>query len=295
MKRSKLTLIELLISMALFTVMLGILIKAFQLATDLNSTQTETITLNETALVTLNLVASDLNNVSQGELENYYKEDNTKYSTLSKDAHFFMDFTEDGNGAVTEMDIRFFITSNNENVSAIQYIYNEDQGLVRYEKSFTKTIDLSDYVPSSTDIDVAKTLQAAIDSHYDVYPYAYLGTDDNGTLTDTSDDIKIFPPDLANNPDGLSEVDESTLLLGANTSITNTPQIKSDSFALNVISYDTDNDELTNDPDNYENGDIPESIEFSFALTNANNEQLDRKYSRNIPIAKTDFFGSDIN
>ena len=296
MKRAKLTLIELLISMALFTVMLGILIKAFQLATDLNSTQTETITLNETALVTLNLLANDLANISQGELENYYKEDNSKYSTLSKDAHFYLDFIEGDNGNVTEMDIRFFRnSSNNEQVTAIQYIYNEEQGLVRYEKSFTKTIDLSDYVPSSTDIDVAKTLQAAIDSHFDIYPYAFLGTDDNGTPTDSSDDIKIFPPDLADKDSDLSEIDESTLLLSDSAEILNTPQIKDESFALTIISYDTEENELTGDSDNYENGDLPESLEFGFALTNSDSSNLDRKYSRNIPIAKADFFGSDIN
>ena len=296
MKRQKLTLIELLISMALFTIMLAILIKAFQMTSDVSQRENASIAQNEVALITLNLLSSDLDKVDFGELENYYKSSASEYSTFDKSSRFYIDTTNN--------DIRFFTSSDDETqINAIQYRYSETDGLVRYEKSFTKTIDASDYVYTNNSINVASTLTNARNTKFDTYPFLYLGVDDKGTTT-TSDDTMRFPPNLAaevgddttdSNTVGLTNIDRSILLSGTNISNPSIPIIKSGSFLLGTIAYDsTSSSGFSMDSSAYSNGDLPESIQVSFILNSSSGGNSDKNYSRSIPVSNNDFFGKEI-
>lgn len=296
MKKHKLTLIELLISMALFTLMLGVLIKAFQMTSDVSQRQNSTITQNEIALMTLNLLSNDLNKVDYGELENYYKADSTQYSTFDKSSRFYVDTTNN--------DIRFFISSSDETqIVAVQYRYSETDGLVRYEKSFAKTIDSSDYsYKTNGSVDVAQTLTNARNSNYDKYPFSFLGIDDKGTAS-TSDDELRFPPNLAaelgddssESGLGLSNIDKSILIAGTSNNSSDIAQIKANSFTLGTIAYDPNSSTgFSMDDSVYTNGDLPESIQISFILSIPSNGNLEKNYSRSIPVSNNDFFGKDI-
>lgn len=288
--------------MAIFTVMLSILIKGFQMASDISQKQSSTINQNEVALVTLNLLSQDLDKVDHGQLENYYKASTNEYSSFNKSSHFYIN--------IDNNDIRFFTSSDDETkITAIQYKFTNTEGLVRYEKSFTKTIQASDYkndsnsTPSSGEsINVANTLNNARDNKFDLYPFKYLGIDDKGTES-TGDDVLLFPPNLAveygddssETPDGLTGIDKSILIPGTNSSNSDNTNIVEDSFTLGVISYDPNSSNgFSLDPNAYKNGDLPESIQVNFALNVSNDPLLNKNFSRSIPVSNNDFFGKDI-
>ena len=285
MKKFKLTLVELLISMALFSLMLSVLIKAFQMASETSERQIQVMTLNELALVSLNLISDDLDSVDHGELRSYFKlasgssydpiNNVSAYGSLNKSANFYFD--ADNN------DVRFFTESvDSSKVTAIQYIYTAEDGLVRYSKDYEKTIDAS----SGQSIEAA--YEAAL-SDTVTYPFAYYGNDSNG-------DPKVLP-DLKTLKANDNSIDESPLLLGTKSTSTLVPQITENSFELGIlfsVDESVESSGFSKDVANYTQGQLPDALIIKFTLNELNNESLSRTYSRKIPITTLDFFGSDI-
>lgn len=143
MKKLKLTLIELLISMAIFTVMMSLLIKAFQLTTDTASKLEDQTQVYDFARLTMNLVNDDLAKHITHELKKF-EYDSTSKSYLEKNKSLYFYTKTDS----SEAEICFFIQSNEgdsnnnsiKNIKAIHYkmdTINGTTGLYRYEKNFS--------------------------------------------------------------------------------------------------------------------------------------------------------------
>lgn len=137
-KKYKLTLIELLISMAIFSIMMSLLIKSFQLASDVSSNSESTIRVLEKSQLSLSLMSSELKQALTRNSTTWINT-NTKgdYELFDKSLNFFID--------VDNKDLRFFIPSATERkIYAIQYKHDSSKGLLRFEKELNSNFP-SDY------------------------------------------------------------------------------------------------------------------------------------------------------
>lgn len=134
MKTHKLTLIELLISMAIFTVMISLLIKAFQVTSDLSSQQESRTQKIEQSQLALGLMASELKAAMVRRGTSWVRTGENVYTKVDKSMHFYID-TTDGSE-----EIRFYYPNEDYSqrwqtyISLIQYKM-VNGSLMRYEKS----------------------------------------------------------------------------------------------------------------------------------------------------------------
>lgn len=122
MKKYKLTLIELLISMAIFTIMMSLLIKAFQLTTDLSSAQESKTKKIEQSQLALSLMANELKAALVREGTSWIRTGENTYEKVDKSMHFYI------NTVKGSEELRFYYPNTNFNdsdpktyVNVIQY------------------------------------------------------------------------------------------------------------------------------------------------------------------------------
>ena len=135
MKKAKLTLIELLISMAIFTIMITLLIKAFQLSSDLSSKQESKTQKLEQSQLILSLLSTELKKAIVREGKTWVRTNQDDYSSLNKSLNFFID-TTDG-----QESIRFFYPNTDyRKINVIEYKVVAGD-LKRFEKEFVQYTD----------------------------------------------------------------------------------------------------------------------------------------------------------
>ena len=281
MKKAKLTLIELLISMAIFSLMIAILLKAFTLTTEVSTRTATQVELNESATVALNIMSQDLADAYIGITESYYKKDATEYITYDKSSWFYFNQTDN--------DIRFFKKASETNkIAAIQYVYDDAKGLVRYEKTFSTTIANADFqTDGNSEIDIAATL-SYVEGLTDEYYYSYIGVDSSSN--------RRFLPDLATafTNNSMTGIDES-VLIASSTLDTENVTITSNSFMFGLLFFDSSkSDGLNSTVTDYINGDKPESLQVAFNLQKTNDSNTNQDYSRSIPVNRGDSYGISV-
>ena len=140
MKTKKLTLIELLISMAIFTLMVALLIKAFQVSTDTASRLEKQSQAYDYGRLAMNLITDDLNKHIASESKTFkYNSTSGEYDEFNKSLYFFAE-SDTQNGAIV-----FFTQSpeadefNINYVKAVEYritTIGNSTGLFRREKNY---------------------------------------------------------------------------------------------------------------------------------------------------------------
>ena len=173
MKKSQLTLIELLISMAIFTVMISLLIKAFQVSSDVSSRLEEQTQVYDQARLALNLITDDLNKTVIHELKKFESDNHPTtptYSETNKSLYFY------AKADATDGQLCFFTQSQDTNStnSGIKYLKainyriateNAKTGLYRYEKNYdpntTSNADITDLFNNNENhLDIINTADA---------------------------------------------------------------------------------------------------------------------------------------
>lgn len=145
MKKSfKLTLIELLISMAIFTIMISLLIKAFQVTADTQSRLDSQFQSYDYARLAMNLVQSDLSQLRLEELKTYKLKDATtqEFAEYNKSLYLWVNTQEYNISSIsTDTPLLCFFTTNHHSenqwglkyVNAIEYGISSDKDLYRRE------------------------------------------------------------------------------------------------------------------------------------------------------------------
>lgn len=257
-KLRRLTLIELLISMAIFSVMMTLLIKSFQLATDVSSNSESTIKVLEKSQLSLNLLSTELKQALTRSSKSWINAPNSDGVLVSIPLDKSLSFSID----VNTKSITFFKPSEeSDKIYVVQYRHNSsgsgEKGLIRYEKELDNNF-VSDRKKSYNQID-----SKIADSNNLI---AHIGLKD---YKDISSEHRL-PPDLFESLDSDNSITADLLI----------PEDEIESFKL---SYSLDRYSYDKSIE-LKKGEKPDYITVSLSLKSPNNLASLRSFSRKISL-----------
>lgn len=269
-KKLNLTLIELLISMAIFSVMMTLLIKSFQLATDVSSNSESTIQTLEKSQLSLGLLSSELKQALSRSSMTWLMipgpGSTLESKSFDKSLSFFIDIDEAGQDNES---IRFFKPSpETDKIYVIQYKYNTsatgEKGLVRYEKELSNNFESNRSRSYNTiDNELADTNNLI----------AHIGLEDPNDL---SSNYRV-PPDLFANLNSDSSITADVIIPEEEISSISL------SYTLDRYNYDT-NDTGDDDDPTLRKGEKPDYITMSITLKDPKKAGSSRTFSRKISL-----------
>lgn len=136
----KLTLIELLISMAIFTILITILMKAFGATSEISSRTDAKLSSSDKSRFVLNLLSDDIQQAIVEQKTNYEYNSATQNTTLN-DKSLYLYFDDN------KQDLRFYIPGEDHNsIRVIQYLINDsDKTLKRHETTLSREYANNDF------------------------------------------------------------------------------------------------------------------------------------------------------
>lgn len=233
---------------------MSLLIKSFQIATDVSTSSESTIKILEKSQLSLGLISSELKQaLTRSSMTWINASSDLHFEKFDKSLNFFID--------TTNKDIRFFKPSQNETkIYAIQYKHDSSQGLLRYEKELNSALTgdwnqrFNDFGTKLSDTDNL---------------IAYVGLEDPNDSTSSPKS----PPDLS-----------------ADSSITADIIIPEDEIAAITLSYTLDrynydsNDTGDDDDTTLKKGEKPNYITIKLTLKDSDKAGSYRNFSREISL-----------
>lgn len=172
-RKSKLTLIELLISMAIFSLMVSLLIKSFQVSSSTAAKLEDQSQAYDYARLTMGIITDDLNKNITNELKKFEYDSTSKaYLEKNKSLYFYVKADE------SNAELSFFIQSADtdstnsdiQTIKAINYKINTEgniTGLYRYAKNYSPNNNAGKGIPTELfdqDINSLSTLSSPDDT-----------------------------------------------------------------------------------------------------------------------------------